>query len=239
MNFNYKIILSLCISCLFLISACDKFSKKNEIKKTTKKIEKVDSTITVTFSAVGDLMCHTTQYNYAWVKKDSFDFEPVFSVIGDYLREKDILIGNLEVVLAGETNKYSGYPFFNTPNQFAEALKNAGFDFLVTANNHSNDQGYEGVKRTLEVLKKNNIISIGTNFIDSVEAPKIYVRKGLRFGLLNYTYGTNFHKKEDKPRSYVNHINFKKIKSDIELLKEKNAELIIVFYHFGKNMKEL
>lgn len=193
----------------------------------------IDSTITVSFSAVGDLMCHSTQYNYAWVEKDSFDFNPVFSVIGDYLRSKDILIGNLETVLAGETKKYKGYPFFNTPNQFAYALKNTGFDFLTTANNHANDQGFDGVKRTLEILRKVNIIPLGTSSMDSVKNYNVFVRKGLRFGMLAYTYGTNYNKDALYPKEYVNHIDLERIKKEINSLKDRGVDIIIVLFHFG------
>ena len=66
----------------------------------------IDSTFTVSFSAVGDIMCHSTQYNYAWIKKDSFDFDPVFRYVKKFLVEKDILIGNLETVLAGDTKNW-------------------------------------------------------------------------------------------------------------------------------------
>jgi len=196
-------------------------------------VENVDSTVTVTFSSVGDIMCHSTQYNYAWVEKDSFDFNPVFSVIGNYLRKKDILIGNLETVLAGDTKKYYGYPFFNSPNELAGALKNSGFDFLTTANNHSNDQGFEGVIRTLDELRKVNIIPLGTTSLDSVKNDNLFVSEGLRFGLLSYTYGTNYNENALRPKEYINHINPLKIKSDIENLKSKNADIVIVFFHFG------
>ncbi len=199
-----------------------------------KLVKKIDSTVTVSFSTVGDIMCHSTQYNYARVKKDSFNFKPVFSVVGNYLRKKDILFGNLETVLAGNTHHYSGYPFFNTPNEFAEALKYAGFDFLFTANNHANDMGYKGVARTIDFLSKINIIPIGTKKINEKSNQNIYVKKGLRFGVLAYTYGTNYNENALYPKKYINHINYKKIKSDIDSLKNKNADLIIVYFHFGK-----
>lgn len=202
------------------------------------EVIRVDSTVTVSFSAVGDLMCHSTQYNYAWVEKDSFDFNPVFSVIGDYFREKDILIGNLETVLAGKTKNYKGYPFFNTPNQFAYALKNAGFDFLTTANNHANDQGFKGVKRTLEVLRDVNIIPLGTSSLDSVQNYNVFVRKGLRFGMLAYTYGTNYNENALNPQKYVNYIDTLKIKNEINSLKSKGVDIIIVLFHFGIQYKK-
>ena len=205
-----------------------------EEKKINVEADRIDSTVTVSFSAVGDIMCHSTQYNYARVSKDSFNFKPIFNVVGNYLRNKDILFGNLETVLAGSTHRYSGYPFFNTPNELAEALKYAGFDFLFTANNHANDQGEKGVERTIDVLRKINIIPIGTKKLDEPEQQKIFVRKGLRFGVLAYTYGTNYNENAVTPRKYINYIDTTKIKTDINLLKRKNADLIIVYFHFGK-----
>jgi len=198
-------------------------------------LEEIDSTVTVSFSSVGDIMCHSTQYNYAWVSKDSFDFKPVFSEIGNYLRSKDILFGNLETVLAGNTKNYSGYPFFNTPNELAEALKFAGFDFLFTANNHANDKGQIGVDRTIDVLKNVNIVPIGTKKLSSSEPTyNFFVRKGLRFGVLAYTYGTNYNENSLHPQEYVNYIDPIKIENDINSLKNKKADLIIVYFHFGK-----
>ncbi|MBK7981893.1 MAG: CapA family protein [Ignavibacteriae bacterium] len=196
--------------------------------------EKIDSTVTVSFSCVGDIMCHSTQYNSAKVDKDSFDFKPMFEFIKDYLVEKDILLGNLETVLAGKTKNYSGYPYFNTPNQFAEALKDAGFDFLFTANNHANDHGLEGIERTLAELKNVNIIPIGTkSSVDTSEIYNLFVRKGLRFSLLAYTYGTNPQNKNKNPQKNISFIDTLKIKNEIQELKKKNADVIIIYFHFG------
>ena len=82
-------------------------------------------------------MCHSTQFNYAHVEDDSFDFTGVYDEVKDYLRDADITIGNLETVTAGKNKKYSGYPFFNAPDDFLYALKDAGFDLLMTANDHA------------------------------------------------------------------------------------------------------
>lgn len=231
---------------IFLVSSILVYWLLNPAYKSTinnvgaeKSVEQIiDSTITVEFSAVGDIMCHSTQYNYAWVKEDSFDFNPAFSVIGNYLREKDILIGNLETVLAGDSKKYLGYPFFNSPNELAVALKNAGFDFLTTANNHANDQGFDGVRRTLEFLRKVNIVALGTSSLDSTITYNYFVRKGLRFGILAYTYGTNFNPNSLNPRKYVNHIDTLKIKRDIRELKQRGTDIIIVFFHFGQQYQK-
>ncbi len=113
-----------------------------------------DSIVTCTIRIVGDLMCHSTQYKYAHVENDSFDFTGVYSEVRDYISKADISIGNLETVTAGKSKKYSGYPFFNAPDDFLYALKYAGFDLLITANNHAIDRGEKGVERTINELNK-------------------------------------------------------------------------------------
>ena len=105
-----------------------------------------DSSVTITISVVGDLMCHSTQFEYARVGKDSFDFAPVYRQVKKYLSSSDFTFGNFETVTAGKENGgYTGYPFFNTPASYISALKDAGFDLLVTSNNHSLDRGEKGM----------------------------------------------------------------------------------------------
>jgi poly-gamma-glutamate synthesis protein (capsule biosynthesis protein) len=214
------------------------FKIEDEKPIEMKQIVKTDSTVTASFSAVGDIMCHSTQYKYSWVKGDSFDFKPVFRIIKQFFDQKDIVIGNLETVLAGDTKNYSGYPFFNTPNKLAEALNYAGFTYLTTANNHANDQGFNGVKRTIDELNKNKIEVIGTKISDSTNFLKIINSNGINIGLLAYTYGTNYKENSKNPKNYVSHIDTLKIKDDIFLLKSKLVDLTIVFFHFGEEYQK-
>src|SRR5690606_38044174 len=140
-----------------------------------------DSIVTITIAAAGDLMCHSVQYQYAMVNPDSFDFNPVYREVKDYLSQPDFTFGNLETVMAGKSKGYSGYPFFNTPDDFIPALKNAGFDLLTTSNNHSLDQGEFGLRRTLEVLNKYNINYNGT-FVskEDRDSLRIFNIKGIK-----------------------------------------------------------
>ena len=82
-----------------------------------------DSITTISISIVGDLMCHSTQFNYAHVEDDSFDFNGVFREVKEYLSSSDLTIGNLETVLGGKELGYGGYPFFNAPDDFLFAIK--------------------------------------------------------------------------------------------------------------------
>ena len=46
-----------------------------------------DSIVTATLCFTGDLMCHSTQFNYAKVGADSFDFTGVYREVKPYLSE--------------------------------------------------------------------------------------------------------------------------------------------------------
>ncbi len=177
-------ILNLTLALLFTLSFC------NNIIADQENTNQQNDTITI--SVVGDLMCHSPQFNYARVGKDSFDFNSVYREVKKYFGESDFLFGNLETVTAGNKKPYSGYPFFNTPDEFITALANAGFDLLSTANNHALDQSEAGVRRTIEQLKKNDIAYNGT-FLSQEDRDSIRVFdiKGIRVAFLAYTFGTN------------------------------------------------
>ncbi|MBK6912207.1 MAG: CapA family protein [Ignavibacteriales bacterium] len=194
-----------------------------------------DSIVTITISATGDLMCHSVQYNYAKVANDSFDFNPVFDFVKEIISKSDFAFGNLETVLAGTTKNYSGYPFFNTPNSFVEALKNAGFDLLVTSNNHSLDRGEDGILRTIKELDKMNLNHTGTFATQSDrDSIRIIDIKGIRLGVIAYSYGTNGNPIPTHKQYLINIIDEELIASDIKKARKDGAEIVLVNFHFGE-----
>ncbi|NWF89674.1 MAG: CapA family protein [Ignavibacteriaceae bacterium] len=189
---------------------------------------------TITLSIVGDIMCHSPQYEFAQVGEDSFDFNPVFRMIKGKLSESDFTFGNLETVTAGKNAKYSGYPNFNTPAQLLDALREAGFDLLTSANNHSLDRGESGILKTIEEMKARHIKYNGTftNQSDR-DSVRIFNIKGISIAFLAYSYGTNGNT-FPKGKSYLlNLIDFDLIKKDIEKAKSQKPDLVLIHYHFG------
>ena len=196
---------------------------------------KKDSTVTVRISVVGDLMCHSPQYDYARVNKDSFDFNPVYREVKKYFWQSDFVFGNLETVAAGKSKGYSGYPLFNSPVEYITALYNSGFHLLSTANNHALDRGETGVLKTIEQLEKNGLLYNGT-FTSEEDRNSIRVIdiKGIKIAFLAYTFGTNGNP-VPKGKSYlINLIDFDLIKADIEAARKTGAEIVLVHYHFGE-----
>jgi poly-gamma-glutamate capsule biosynthesis protein CapA/YwtB (metallophosphatase superfamily) len=167
-----------------------------------------------------------------------YNFRPWFRFISPVIKKADIAIANLELTLAGPP--YSGYPQFCAPDQLANELKRAGFDVLITANNHSLDRGKKGIERTIRVLDSIDIGHTGT-FFDKAQRdstyPLIIKKNGFRIALLNYTYGTNGIKVTAP--NIVNYIDTHQIGEDIKKAKLLHADPVIVTVHWGKEYKRL
>lgn len=182
----------------------------------------------------GDVMGHTPQIASAQLIKDKkYDYEPCFRYVQPMVSSADLAIANLELTLPGKP-PYTGYPMFRSPDALAEALKNAGFDVLVTANNHSNDARGTGVISTVRALDRLKLSHTGT-FADvrerDTQYPLILSKNGFRLALLNYTYGTNG-VPTDSP-TIVNLIDKTSIAVDLERAKSLRPHYIIAFMHWG------
>ena len=206
------------------------FSKKEIVQK--------DSVAYATIRIVGDLMCHSTQFNYAKVSADSFDFTGVYKEVKSYLSDADLTIGNLETVTAGKSKSYSGYPFFNAPDDFVSALKDAGFNLLVTANNHAIDQGEKGVIRTIEQIVKNRMNYSGTAISQAdKDSIRIFDLNGIKIAVLAYTENTNGIQIPKGKDYLVNLVNSDSIAVDINKARNKGAEIVLVQFHYGEEYK--
>jgi len=188
-----------------------------------------------TLVAVGDIMIHNPQLKAAYsVTTSTYSFDDNFVHVAPILKTGDWVIGNLETTLAGPKHGYSGYPVFNSPDELADALVNAGFNIMGTANNHTFDKREEGVLRTLEQLRARDIVAVGTNASpEEREQIQIVTKNNIDMALLAYTYGTNgITVPENKPY-LVNMIDEERIKVDIAKARELGADVVTVLLHYG------
>ena len=185
---------------------------------------------------VGDAMQHTAQLERAYElggATGNYDYTGCYDLIAPTIREADYAVVNLEVPLGGGP-RYSGYPCFSAPDSYAVALKDAGFDLFLTANNHCLDSGDRAAKRTVSALDSIGVDHIGT-FRNRAErdslVPLIKDINGIRFAFLNYTYGTNgIQPKED---TEVALIERERIADEIRRAREKGTEIVAVCIHWG------
>ncbi|OUM70389.1 hypothetical protein PIROE2DRAFT_56864 [Piromyces sp. E2] len=219
-----------------------------------------DDSFKILFS--GDLILLEDQVRRAY-NGTGYDFSENFEYTKKYISEADFSIGVLEGPLGGGGTK--GYSssnygdgkklYINFPDEWADEIKNAGFDLVTTANNHVLDMGIDGAQRTIEVLKNKGINYIGsystTNDKESNQI-KIIEREGIKFAILAYTYGTNGISEDtlfNGKYSYVTSIivgtkskNYEKVRKsvqkDFEIAKKYNPDIIIVLPHWGTQFSD-
>ena len=165
------------------------------VPETTVPKEPEHVVSTATILSIGDLLMHGQLITDAQQADGSYDFSYIFPYITPYVTAADYAAANLEVTLAGPSRPYQGYPMFNSPDAIVDAAKNAGFDILLTANNHMYDSGEDGFLRTVRTIREKGLTALGTR--EEAEEPAYTVQdiNGIKVGMVCYTY-------EQRPENY-------------------------------------
>lgn len=219
------------IGCIWLFFlSCGNTSPSKVAEQDSLRIDSI-TTHKITLLFAGDLMQHITQIHAAKTK-DGYDYSTYFKYIKDEIQKADLAIANLEVTLGGKP--YTGYPTFSAPDEYLFAIKDAGFDVLITANNHILDKGKKGLERTTLMLDSFQIYHAGS-YSDSLERvqryPLLIEKNGFRISFLNYTYGTNG--LEPTKPNIVNYMNKETMAKDILTSKSQQPDVIIACMHWG------
>ncbi|MGH6958848.1 MAG: CapA family protein, partial [Dongiaceae bacterium] len=171
----------------------------------------IDPAKTLTVAAVGDVLLHDMVQKWGAAQKDGF--AGLFKPTQDIIAAADIAFANLEGPAAEgvasngkevrnpatryDKSVYRGYPMFNYHPSVVKDLKNAGFDVLLTANNHALDRHQLGADRTINAIKAAGLAYTGTRHREAMSAPWHAVTPvkaaGGAFNIawLGCTYGTN------------------------------------------------
>jgi poly-gamma-glutamate synthesis protein (capsule biosynthesis protein) len=180
----------------------------------------------------GDAMQHQVQLDAARRTGNNYDYTDCFADVAPWVREADYAVVNLETTLGAKN--FTGYPCFCSPDSYAKALKNAGFDLFLTANNHTLDRRDAGLRRTANVLDSLGVEHIGT-YVNAAQRnerlPFVRNINGIKVAFLNYTYGTNGITVQGKV--VVDYIDRALIKADIAAARRAGAEIIIAMPHWG------
>ncbi len=211
---------------------------------------------TASIGAVGDILMHGDVIKSGKIGS-SYNYSSIFTHFASYVSALDYAVANMEGTLCGTDNGYSygGYPNFNAPDAIAASLKDAGFDMLLTANNHSYDTRSVGFHRTQEVIANLGLAHTGT--VTSAEDDNFIVAdlNGIRIGMICYTYNTGVNDKTgtvglntiplsagDEP--LINSFDYKNLDSFYQELSGQLAEMelagaeaTVLFIHWGDEYK--
>lgn len=220
-------------------SSADNNSLSNVNTEICEDKNNEEQPVTFTLTALGDTLCHNTQYWDAYNSETKeYDFSYVYEDIKYYTKVADITVGSLETTFAGEDKGYSNYPTFNSPDSLATALKKIGVDVISLAGNHALDYGYSGICRTIDVLDNADISHLGT-YKTAEDQKKLLIKnvKGVKIAFINYTYGTNGISVPSGKEFCVNLIDKNLIKKQIDQAKSEGADMIVACMHWGTEYK--
>lgn len=206
---------------------------------------------TAKISATGDILMHMPCIKGGKISDGSYNFDHYFKYVKDYVAQADYAVANLETTLAGLDNgyKYSGYPAFNCPDGIVTALKNVGFDMMLTANNHCYDTRSKGYHRTQQVLTDANLDYIGTVPNEDTKQYLVKDVNGISIGMVCYTYEDNSDPNivapngismKDADEKLINSFNvndldafYQRIEQQIAEMKDQGAEALVLYIHWG------
>jgi poly-gamma-glutamate capsule biosynthesis protein CapA/YwtB (metallophosphatase superfamily) len=186
-------------------------------------------------AAVGDIMLDGSAREI--MQEHGYDY--AFDKMRPWLQKADIAFGNLEGPLTTRGNPATDKKFLfrSPPAKVAAALKNAGFDVVSLANNHTLDYGSEGLADTITALNETGIrhVGAGKNLAIARQAAVIE-RNGLKVAFLAYslTFPEEFWATADKAGTVFGYREI--VEDDIRAAKHK-ADIVVASFHWGQESK--
>ena len=208
-----------------------------EVPVLARKNEREQEKKLISFTASGDNLIHEAIYRAAKEKaeaegREGYDFSFVYEEVAPFFQKHDINFINVESQISDQPP--ADYPYFSTPQECADALLTAGFNVFNLSNNHSYDQGTEGLQAT-EALWASKDGAFAFGLYDTGESPEIPILDydGVKLAFLAYTYGTNGIETPQESNERVIYL------SETDIIKEQlrhareEADIVIVSAHFG------
>lgn len=174
----------------------------------------IDKTTEVNIKMVGDCLIHGNLYKQSKQSDGAYNADKLFENIKETIQSADLAIINQETIFTSDESKYSSYPRFGCPTAIGKAARDAGFDIVAHATNHTLDKGLQGVKDTLQFWSNYPDVTIlGIHESDDEDDIAYVECKGITFAFVNYTYGLNGLDSLKEGKDYI-----------VDMLKDKDIE---------------
>jgi poly-gamma-glutamate synthesis protein (capsule biosynthesis protein) len=192
---------------------------------------------TMAFS--GDELPHEAVMKQAWRygNKQAYDFRPMFADIQPLLSGVDLAVCHMEVPVTPPGKKPTGWPGFGSPPEIVPALVWAGYDRCSTASNHTLDKGIDGVNATLNTFDQYGLGHSGTARSPQEAVAPILDVNGVKVVHLAYTFGFNQGRLKPEEQWRANKIDPLKIIADAADARQRGAEFVIVYLHWGQEKR--
>jgi len=190
----------------------------------------------------GDILLHGGLG--AGIGNNQFNYRPFMWAIRPYINA-DLALVNMEtpVDVFGGNQDIRTWPRFNAPFEILDGLIYAGFNHLISANNHSFDMGWSGLLATLDNFERAGIAQTGMyRDWDEFNTPSIVDVLGINVGIIAYTDSVNGLESlipaDYRPfavrRFYSHNLNsIPYMAADIAAIRAAGADLVIISLHWG------
>lgn len=194
----------------------------------------------VTVVMNGDLLWHNTLWYGAAEDarrqgRRGHDFAPALAGLKPVVSRADLAICHQEVPLAPAGGPFRNYPLFAAPPSVVDAIRATGYDLCTTASNHSLDQGFRGIVRTIDAFDRAKIRHVGSaRSAREAERPVIVtVRGGVRVAVVAATFGLNGLDRPAGREWAVNLIDADAMISQAKRARAAGADIVLAAVHAG------
>ncbi|MFY0542809.1 CapA family protein [Brevibacillus sp. H7] len=194
----------------------------------------VEPQVNLTF--VGDVMMSGNVETM--LKENGYDYP--YAHVSSIFQRDDYTIANLETPVTKIGTPANKEYVYKSPPEAVPPLKASGVDLVNLANNHSMDQGVDGLLDTFKVLDANDVkyVGAGTDANRAYE-PVLVERNGIKLAFLGFSRvvpEVSWYAGKNKPGLAVSYDPTRAIEA-IRRAKEK-ADLVIVIAHWGKEKED-
>ena len=175
-----------------VVEATEEAPTETTVPPTTEPPQPETVIATATISSQGDLLMHKPVFDTCRQGDGTYNYESIFRYVKDTVSSYDYALANLETTFGGDDFTYQGNPAFNCPDGLVDSVVEAGYDMLLTANNHCGDTMAAGVKRTLEQIREKGLTAIGTQMNDEEPKYAIVDVNGIKVGMVCYSWAYSY-----------------------------------------------
>lgn len=196
-----------------------------------------DETIQISLLAGGDVMFGRQKGK----RLRPYGYKKPFRFVKPLFKGHDLVFMNLETPITSKRHYYrkGSSLVFRAKPKAAQIIKQAGFNFVVTANNHCHDQKDVGINETIAYLKNAGLPWAGTGRTKA-EAwkPYIYKKDGVKVGVLALTRLNNY--TFPGQQSNYAHLIRQRVRKDLPPKVQKlsaQVDFTVVVLHWGVEYK--
>ncbi len=193
---------------------------------------------------VGDLMARSKQQSAA-LDGDEYCFDSSFDYVRELISASDLTVGNLETMVSSsaptthEREFVDARSHLNSPDSFLAAIRRAGFDCVIGAQNHAYDVGTRGVFETLDNLNRYQLMHTGL-FASSQDKRYLTIEiRGIKLTFVSYCDGARQPMKKANFTKVGRSTMFslfeqEQVADDIRNARAEGAEFVLAYCHWGR-----